>query len=716
MQAKITRPYLCILLLIVTSVSVQAQDKKYIRCATMDVLEAAFAKNPGLKARLQRADQHLQEAVRGKQARPDARENGTPVFIPVVFHIVLTDPSVVSDMAIQAQLDTLNQDFAGLNGDSGKIPAAFKPLYAKSNIRFVMAQRTPDDEPTEGIVRYTAGKFSYTTSDTTLKYTATGGANAWDPDRYFNVWVCNLSGGILGYGTFPGTAVKAQQGVAILYSSLPGGSAVPYNKGRTLTHEAGHFFNLYHIWGDDNGACSGSDQVDDTPNQAGSTGGCPNGVVRTDGCTLTAPGIMYQNFMDYTDDACLLMFTLQQATRMETALNLFRPTLLTSNGGQPVALKNLDASLKSAQQVPQRVCTSTLSPTVTLRNRGIQTLTSVTIYSVLDGGAPVATNWTGTLASLTETVATVNPITLSEGVHTLKLFVSNPNGGLDMEGSNDTLTLKVQYYAPVTPPLTESFEGNTFPPAGWDIVNPDKSFTWERVTGIAKTGNASIVMRNMDYQTNDQKDYIRLPEINITDADSAYLTFQVAAAVQTEPNTAGNVWDTLQVLVSKDCGVTYTNLYRKWGKTLITRQTATASPFVPAPTEWRKDSVNLTPYINGGPIMLAFLNTTEYENNIYLDDINVYKQSINPNLKAQGFLVTPNPTQNVVTVQFYPRPASLKGIFIYNSNGSKVVERLVTGFGNTLYTFDLSRFSDGIYIVQAVFSDKTLTKKIFKGR
>ncbi|WP_315824768.1 choice-of-anchor J domain-containing protein [Paraflavitalea speifideaquila] len=226
-------------------------------------------------------------------------------------------------------------------------------------------------------------------------------------------------------------------------------------------------------------------------------------------------------------------------------------------------------------------------------------------------------------------------------------------------------------FSPVDPSLTEGFEGNTFPPQGWDIVNPDSYLTWEKVTGIAKTGNASVVIKNLQYEQNGPKDYLRLPLVNIGTADSAFLSFQVAAAVATDPSTAGNVWDTLQVLVSTDCGNTYTSLYKKWGGSLITRKTPITTSFVPNSTEWRKDSVNLTSYIGSGPIMVAFLNSSEYENNIYLDDINLYKVQINPNLKEKGVLVSPNPTSGALTVQFYPNPTNLKGIAIYNVAGQK---------------------------------------------
>ncbi len=713
-----TKPFvscLVIVLACITIASAQARQQPD-RCGTMPVLEKEFKKDPTLKARMQAAEQRLQQEAkqRSSQNNTNLREEAGPYYIPVVFHIVLSNPNVITDAQVQAQLDTLNKDYAGLNGDSTKIPAAFKPLYAKSNIRFVLAKRTPDDASTTGIERYVAGKSSYSITDNSVKYTSAGGANAWNPDKYINVWITNLSGGYLGYGTFPNTSVTAEQGVVITYTSLPGASSGAYNRGRTLTHELGHFFNLYHIWGDDNGSCSGTDYVDDTPNQADATYGCPSPAIVTDNCSPTAPGILYEDFMDYTDDACMVMFTMLQASRMETALTLYRAPLLTSNAATPIVLKTLDASLRNILQPTGRICSTTLTPAVTLRNSGATTLTSAQIYVRVDGGTAQVTNWTGSLVSLGAATVTLNNITVAEGNHALKIYVANPNGGTDLDATNDTLTTSFFFYNPSSLPFTESFENSTFPPVGWDIVNPDKSYTWERVTGVAKTGNASIVMRNFDYSANDQKDYIRLPLMNIANADSAFMTFQVAAAVVTNPATANNVWDTLEVLVSKDCGVTYTSLYKKWGTSLITRSTAVSTSFVPVASEWRKDSVNLTPYIGAGNIMLAFLNTAEWENNIYLDDINVYKTSINPNLKARGFMVTPSPAKDVIAVEFYPNPSTLKGISVYNSSGQKVAEKLVSGTPSTRYEFNISRCSAGIYIVRAVYSDKTMTQKIVK--
>ncbi len=680
----------------------------------MELLANTFKKNLTLKTRFETQNRNIIKEIAAKKVMAQQlRIEGATAYIPVVFHIVLQNPNLVTDAQIQAQVDQLNLDFGGVNPDSTKIRAFFKPRFAKTNIQFRLAQRTPGNEPSNGIERITTSHASFGLNDSRVKYAATGGADAWDNSRFFNVWITDLSQGYLGYSTFPGSSVPAEDGIVIKYTSLPGGVA-PYNKGRTLVHETGHFFYLFHTWGDDMG-CSGSDEIDDTPNQANYTSGCPGDPIRLDACTISGNGIMYENFMDYTDDACMVMYTLDQKDRMEAAMNTYRASLMTSNGADPVIAFNLDAAAKSINTPLQRLCSATFSPVITLRNRGAQTLTAVTIQATIDNGAAVTTGWTGSLASLQETSVTLNSMTVpAEGTHILNVVVAQPNGSTDENTSNDVITQTFQYYLPQSPPLTQSFESAAFPPAGWDVVNADNGITWERVTGVGKTGNAAVVMRNFDYQFNGQRDLLRLPVMNIANVDSAYITFQVAAAVRTDPKTAGNEWDTLQVLVSRDCGATYTSIYKKWGNELITRSEATSTAFKPAAGEWRKDSVNLTSYIGAGEILLAFSNTCRQENNIYLDDINVYSLTIDPVVKAKGFVISPNPTRGRINIQFYPNAALVKGINIFTGTGQRVSSLKVNAPGSHIYSFDMSRFASGVYIVQVVLGDKVITQKVIK--
>lgn len=681
----------------------------------MQVLEHALQSKPFLKATFQKQTAQFQQAVnKHKALHPTFRIEGNVIYIPVVFHIVLTDPTVITDAQILAQLEVLNKDFAGVNGDSVNLPAAFKPLFGKSQVQFKLAQRTPDNEPSTGITRVTTTRPAYSTFDISLKYSTLGGDDAWDADRFLNVWITNLAGGfVLGYSTLPGASVPAEEGIAIHYGTLPGNTTPPYNRGRTLTHEAGHFFYLYHIWGDENG-CTGTDFVDDTPNQTTLTSGCPGGAVVTDACSPAAPGILYQNYMDYTDDVCMCLFTREQVARMETALSNFHAGYFTSNGADPVPLFSLDAAVRKIKAPDQRVCTPTISPVITLRNRGTEMLSSIDLYAIIDNGPATVTHWNGSLGSLEETSFALNTLTIAEGSHVLKVIVTSPNGNTDLNNANDTSTFTFQYYQAITAPLMEGFENNTFPTAGWDVVNPDNSTIWERVTGVAKTGNAAVVMRNFDYRVIGQRDYLRMPLANIANVDSAFLTFQVAAAVQTNPSIQGYIWDTLQVLISTDCGITYTSLYKKWGSSLITRSGATIDRFVPTQAEWRKDSVDLSAYINAGPVLLAFMNTTENQNNIYLDDISIISKTNNPNLVSKGFMVTPNPATDAITIQFYPTPLTLKAIILYNSAGQKVAEQVATENGTSTYTFNVSHFASGTYFIQAICSDKKFIQKVIK--
>jgi len=710
--------YLFILLLLsIPAISQKTNRIKYEQCGTMQRLEEKLATNPELKIKFELQRAEFNKAVRAGSYKLSSRVNPfgsserTAIVIPVVFHIVLTDPSVVTNAQILAQLDTLNKDFAGTNADSIKIPSYFKPLFGKSAIQFCLAQRTPDGEVTSGIERTVTTQTSFTANDA-VKHVSTGGANSWDNTQYMNVWICALSNNILGYATFPEEGMPEEQGVVIDYRSVPGGSSTSYNMGKTLTHETGHFFNLYHIWGDDNGDCTGTDFVDDTPNQGASSSGCYNGI-KTDNCTTSGNGIMYQNYMDYSYDACMVMFTTQQVARMEASVIASRSALLTSNGCQAPVLRNFDAQLFSINQPAQRICTNTFTPAVTIKNKGIQTLTSVKINAKIDNGAITTYTWTGSLPRLSSANVILPVLTTTTGNHILTVYVSNPNNNPDEDATNDTLSFVYQYYLPVTS-VSESVESTAFPPPGWDIVNPDRSITWRRVTGIAKTGNASVMINNFNYNAVGQKDDLRLPTITLQNVDSAFLSFQIAAAAYTSLNTTNNVWDTIEVLLSTDCGVNYTTLYKRYGPNLVTRTTATTSSFVPTADEWRKDSIDLANYIGNNDLILAFRNTNGYENNIYLDDINVRTVIINPNLKRQGFLVTPNPTNGVIAVQFYPQPQNLKAIQVYDLTGRKLTEVLINGGANNYYSLNISSYAAGTYVVRAVFTDRVITRKIIK--
>ncbi|MDX2174635.1 MAG: M43 family zinc metalloprotease [Bacteroidota bacterium] len=240
----------------------------------------------------------------------NAKTNAAAINIPVVVHVLYnTAAQNISDAQIKSQIDVLNEDFQKLNADKNLVPSAFSGLAANTNISFCLATKDPSGNTTTGIVRKSTTLTSFG-SDDKMKSSSTGGDNAWNTSKYLNIWVCNLGGGLLGYAQFPGGPASTD-GVVILYTAFgrTGNVVSPFNRGRTATHEVGHWLNLRHIWGDAN---CGSDLVNDTPTQQTSNYGCPS----YPHITCSNSGDMSMNYMDYVNDACMYMFTSGQSSRM----------------------------------------------------------------------------------------------------------------------------------------------------------------------------------------------------------------------------------------------------------------------------------------------------------------------------------------------------------------------------------------------------------------
>lgn len=350
-------------------------------CGTTEYMNHQMQADPGYAQRLDDIETFTNAYIAGGH-----HEKAT-VTIPVVFHVIYnTSAQNISDALIYAQLDQLNKDYARLNSDAGNTPAAFAGLAVNTNIQFCLAQRDPNGAATTGIVRKSTTVTSWSSNDA-VKYTSSGGDNAWDATKYLNIWVCNLGSGLLGYAQFPGGAA-ATDGVVVLYSSVGSlsvpGTASPYNYGRTMTHEVGHWLNLRHIWGDAN---CGNDLVSDTPTQQTSNYGCPTFPHTT--CSNGANGDMFMNYMDYTDDGCMNMFTAGQSTRMAalfttggarvgltTSLGCTPPT--TTSCGTPTGLATASITSSSAT-ISWTAVSGASSYTAQYRVSGATTWTNATV-------------------------------------------------------------------------------------------------------------------------------------------------------------------------------------------------------------------------------------------------------------------------------------------------------------------------------------------------
>jgi hypothetical protein len=306
-----------------TSSELQVTDKSQEipqrSCAANEVLLRQLAEDPTLKNRMD----EIEAFTRRSMASGEGNQlvNGV-IEIPVVVNVLYrTAEENISDAQIQSQIDVMNADFNAANKDIRKVPSLFTASIGNTGLKFVLLN----------INRRATDVISWGTNDA-MKFTHRGGIDATDPTHNLNMWVCNL-GRYLGYSYYPGIR-DAIDGVVILYSAF-GSRAIyrngtylnKYDLGRTASHEVGHWMNLHHIWGDDGGSCSGSDLVDDTPNQGAENYGCPT----FPHVSCSNNGDMSMNYMDYTDDMCMYMFSNGQAQRM---LAVFAPGGPRSQIGQ----------------------------------------------------------------------------------------------------------------------------------------------------------------------------------------------------------------------------------------------------------------------------------------------------------------------------------------------------------------------------------------------
>ena len=303
------------------------------RCAAHDIWEAKALRDPSMIERRQQSNLAIQNWI---ASNPQTDETAALVTIPVVVHVVYKNQTEnISDAQIFSQMDVLNQDFRLLNPDSLAVNHPFWPVTADAEIEFCLASVDPNGNATTGITRTstTHSTFQNLNIDD-IKFTSAGGKDNWDPTRYLNIWVCDLGNQLYGYATFPSDlAVDPDyDGVVINYTAFGtlGTVIAPGDQGRTATHEIGHWLDLSHIWGDQN---CGDDLVADTEPAEDANYGCFTFPYNANNnCGAGANGEMYMNYMDYTDDACMAMFTFGQKARMRAALNGDRSAMLSSAG------------------------------------------------------------------------------------------------------------------------------------------------------------------------------------------------------------------------------------------------------------------------------------------------------------------------------------------------------------------------------------------------
>ena len=283
-------------------------------CGSSEYKKQQLAQNPSLQNSFDLVEQQIEKTIANikKYAARDTSSNEI-INVPVVIHVIYKSAAQnISDAQILSQLEVLNKDFSNQNNDRINTPLVFKNLAADTKIKFCLARVDPKGKKTSGIIRKHSN-FEIFSADDAMKFSASGGDDAWDSQRYLNIWICALSTRSLGYATPPGGPAD-KDGLVIAYDvfGTVGNLRSTFDKGRTATHEVAHWLGLKHIWGD---ADCGDDGVDDTPRQKTYNFGSPIFPHVTD-CSLDANGDMFMNYMDFSDDAAMNMFTIGQKKRM----------------------------------------------------------------------------------------------------------------------------------------------------------------------------------------------------------------------------------------------------------------------------------------------------------------------------------------------------------------------------------------------------------------
>ncbi|WP_008636765.1 T9SS-dependent choice-of-anchor J family protein [Bizionia argentinensis] len=648
----------------------------YVRCATVEVEELRRQNNPNIQSKEDFENWLAPLAEARKQRIASARTNGTHrgaiINIPIIFHVLAGSPGDVHDISaekIQAQIDQLNLDFNNLSGST-------HPAAASAEINFIPAVVDPDGNilPEPGIDR----QYGYTGAlETAQLDNSIKPATIWDRSLYANIWTANLEDTLLGYAQFPSNSTlpgmdanngsALTDGVVVLSGSVGSlineGTATPYNKGRTLTHEMGHWLGLRHIWGDTSN-CTNDDYCADTPDSNASNSGCPT----IDRCSADGLGPdMVENYMDYTNDACMNIFTADQVNRIITVLenadgisNLqnsttgnpepiiaFRTPILNEMEGTGCNYRDLDIPIQIGK-APSADATITftlsgtatnmtdfelVTPTVTFTagSNDIQTLTlrvfedsfieddeTIIVYMTLatSGDAELATNGSQTLTYTIvndDTAPTLNSLVnvFSDGFETYNDFASNPVGGWtmkDMDGST-----------------TYGISNTTF---------PNQSYTGTFIVFNPSLTSPSLVGENLDTHsgskgyycfaatTPDNNDYIFTPQILLDGIDSE-LKFWARSA------TAEYGLERFRVGVS----TTDTN---PDNFTYLT-----ASPYAEAPDTWTEFTYDLSAY-NGQDVYITIHVLSSDAFAFMLDDVSVttYKSTtaqtaVNPGASAR---------------------------------------------------------------------------------
>ncbi|MEO1624951.1 MAG: zinc metalloprotease, partial [Bacteroidota bacterium] len=583
----------CLFLSFLFSQSLQAQHSHphHPGCSFDHRNEKLLEKFPELRKEWQHYRQRVLPQIQ-EDAKAKARSTNT-INVPIVVHIVHNGEAIgtganLSDARIQAQIDVLNEDFSATNDSYNDTPTRWRSVIDNPNIQFCLASIDPNGNPTNGIVR-TQMTVTGTDSDDTNIESDIKPAIAWNPSRYYNLYVLGIpgttaGGGVTGYAYLPysGTIGNSSFDGSVVDYRWFGGPGFGQSGYKTLTHETGHYLGLFHTF--NGSSCSDDDGIADTPNIGAPTSdsgwfSCNSGYPA--GPSSCGNEHMYVNYMDYTSSSCYTSFTAGQVSVMRAVLDGTAGTFgfgsraaLAGSSATACAFVDNDAAVTAINEPGTQICGSgDITPQVVVTNFGNNALQSVTIQYRIDGGNPVSTSWTGNLVTGGTATVDLTPFSRPSGSFTFQAYATLPNGVADQQPSNDSLSVQSSSVTFDNLPFAEDFEQAAFNPTtnGLRSLNVgDDNYAWERINMVsANTGTASAMMDNYD-ANNDifgTLDGLLSPTYDFSNVTGAELRFYHAYARYTDG--AQTLEDSLIVLVSVNCGSLFDQIiYRDGGRGL----------------------------------------------------------------------------------------------------------------------------------------------------
>jgi PKD repeat protein len=673
-----------------------AQDGlKY--CGTSEAYKKLLNSNPVIAEEIERSNKELEEYTQNYIQSEGVRSSrGTVYTIPVVFHVIHNyGVENISDDQVRDAVRVLNEDFQLLNADISKANSAFQGITGNSEIRFVLAQKDPNGNCTNGIVR----KASMETYKGVNEWgnTSTSDVSRWPRAKYLNVWVVGkIESGAAGYTYKPGSVSgnANMDGIVILHNYVGSTGTGTPTRSRALTHEVGHWLNLDHTWGGsnspgDSGNCSMDDNVSDTPNTMGWTS------CNTNGSTCGSLDNV-QNFMEYS--YCSVMFTAGQSTRMRSAL-----TSSTASRSSLWASSNL---ISTGTEGTNNLCKAEFESNRTIICAG-QSIT----FSDLSYNGQNSWSWSfpgATTTSSSESSPTV--MYSSPGTYDVSLSVGN---GTSSKSSTKSKYITVLSATGKAMPFTEGFENSNFS-TEWMTTNYDGGLTWQEVSGTSSSGSKSLKLNNYSNSI-DQVDVFESKTINLSGFTAVNVSFKVAYAMKASGNT-----DALKVYVSSNCGQSWALRLSRSGTNLANGLTQ-ASAFTPTANQWQEITLSNLPtsYLVSN-FRIKFEFTSGGGNNIYLDDINIYDASVtgikNNISKALNFEVFPNPMEENTTIAFELPNQSNVQLSLFDLLGREAVSLVDNNLNSGEYKISLSKSSSqlgkGIYFVRLSIGNEHQTRRI----